>query len=97
MVNNILEKGNFYISTADGDTFYLGSGTSTLTREERVVSEIPYEIRAHEPFKLSISIDFDTDRVIRQMLGMTEYQYRKANMTPNDFKHWKRCQNRKRK
>lgn len=93
----MIDSGNFYISTADGETFYLGSGTAQLEREERVVSEIPYEIRALKPFKLSISVNFDKDAILRQMLGMSEYQWRKTNMSPAEFKYWKRCQNRNKK
>ena len=98
MMKHTIRNGAFYLCTEDGQTFYLGKGQATVEQPSvTTVAEIPYKIdMLNYPMSITLAVHLDTDDLLKRMLGMTPYQWRKKHLTKEQFKHWKRCYNRKR-
>lgn len=98
MMKHVIRNGAFYLCTADGQTFYIGEGEAIVEQPEiKTVAEIPYKIDMRNyPMTFTLDIQLDADDLLKRMLGMTPYQWRKKHLTKEQFKHWKRCYNRNR-
>lgn len=98
MIKHTIKNDSFYLCTEDGQTFYLGEVQATMEQPQiQAVAEIPYQIDVRNyPKSVTVSVQLDADDLLKSMLGMTPYQWRKAHMPKEQFKHWKRCYNRNR-